>query len=75
MPSYDYYCPVNDKSIEVSHPMNDSVSNWGELCQIAGINPGDTPLASLVEKKFTCCQVSTKQSPELPCGRSKCMCA
>jgi hypothetical protein len=75
MPSYDYFCPANDKTIEISHHMDESVSTWGELCKKAGLEPGDTPLNSPVEKIFTCCQVSTKSStPELPCGRGKCAC-
>jgi hypothetical protein len=75
MPSYDYYCPANDLTIEVSHRMNETVSTWGELCEKSGQEPGSTPLESPVEKKITCCQISTKRSePELPCGRDTCGC-
>ena len=42
MPSYDYRCPANDRVVEVRHGMNDTVNTWGELCQLAGIEPGDT---------------------------------
>ncbi|MEW5823981.1 MAG: zinc ribbon domain-containing protein [Pseudomonadota bacterium] len=52
MPSYDYRCPANDRVVEVRHGMNDTVNTWGELCQLAGIEPGDTPAQSSVEKVF-----------------------
>jgi hypothetical protein len=75
MPSYDYFCPANDKTIEISHRMNETVSTWAELCAKAELDPGDTPPGSPVEKIFTSCQVSTNSSgPELPCGRSHCAC-
>ena len=38
MPTYDYHCPANDRIVEVNHRMNDKVSSWGELCELAGIN-------------------------------------
>ncbi|MBN1377940.1 MAG: zinc ribbon domain-containing protein [Gammaproteobacteria bacterium] len=75
MPSYDYHCPANDRTVEAKHRMSETISTWGELCENAGIDPGNTDLKSPVEKVFTCCQVSTRSAtPELPCGRSKCAC-
>ncbi len=72
MPSYDYFCPTNNQTIEVSHRMNETVQTWGELCNKAEIDPGSTPSDSPVEKRFTCCQVSTNAAPELPCGSGQC---
>ena len=43
MPTYDYRCEANDRVIEVKHGMNDTIENWGALCERAGIEPGDTP--------------------------------
>ena len=40
---YDYFCEVNNKTVEVSHSMNESLYTWGELCERAGIDPGSTP--------------------------------
>jgi hypothetical protein len=43
MPTYDYYCENNGKTVEVSHRMSEQVASWGELCERAGIDAGDTP--------------------------------
>ena len=50
MPNYDYFCPVNGRRVEVFHKLAESISSWGELCQRAGLAPGDTPADSPVEK-------------------------
>lgn len=42
MPTYDYRCEENDQIIEVRHSMNHKIQTWGELCDVAGINPGTT---------------------------------
>ncbi len=43
MPTYDYRCEANGRVVEVRHPMSETLSTWGELCRLAGIDPGDTP--------------------------------
>lgn len=53
MPTYDYRCEANDRVIEVSHRMSENLTNWGELCAHAGIEPGDTPLDMPVERLAT----------------------
>ena len=50
MPKYDYRCEQNAKTVEVSHSMNETVSTWGELCALAGIDTGETPEDSPVHK-------------------------
>jgi len=50
MPTYDYLCEANDRQVEVSHKMNESLNNWGELCQRAGIDPDDTPADTPVRR-------------------------
>jgi len=46
MPKYDYRCEQNEQTIEVSHSMSDIVNTWGELCELAGIETGETPADS-----------------------------
>ena len=43
MPRYDYRCEQNGQVIEVSHKMSEKLTTWGELCEKAGMEPGDTP--------------------------------
>ena len=53
MPTYEYRCPANGKTVEVSHAMADQVRTWGELCTRAEIDPGTTPPNAPVEKAIT----------------------
>ncbi|WP_333687329.1 zinc ribbon domain-containing protein [Methylococcus capsulatus] len=48
MPRYDYFCEANDSVVEVSHPMNDRLTTWGEVCERAGLAVGDTPVRKLI---------------------------
>lgn len=50
MPVYEYFCAANGKTVTVVHKMSEQVKTWGELCQAAGIDPGDTPPDAPVEK-------------------------
>jgi len=50
MALYDYYCEANDRTVEVRHGMSESVKNWGDLCELAGIDAGDTPLDAPLRK-------------------------
>ena len=50
MPKYDYNCPANGRTIEVMHRMSERLTTWGEVCKCAGIEAGDTPADSPVEK-------------------------
>ena len=36
MPTYDYYCPANARTLEVRHSMSEKLSTWGELRARAG---------------------------------------
>jgi len=42
MPTYDYYCESNGRTVEVSHKMAEQLRTWGELCERAGIAAGRT---------------------------------
>ena len=75
MPTYDYFCPANGRTLEVQHPMCESVSTWGELCRHAGIDPAGTAADVPVQRLISAAAVHTSPAPELPCGRSRCACA
>ena len=53
MPTYDYRCDANGKVLEVSHRMSDTISTWGDLCERAGVAPGNTPADSPVQRLAT----------------------
>ena len=50
VPFYDYQCPANGRIIEVRHSMRETVSSWASLCELADLDPGDTPHDSPVER-------------------------
>lgn len=62
MPTYDYRCATNGRVVEVRHPMSESVSTWGELCALAGIDAGETSVNTPVEKLITGGQVVRRSS-------------
>lgn len=72
MPRYDYRCPSNGKTIEVSHAMSESVATWGDLCARAGLKAGDTPPDAPVEKVvgLSFAHTGTQSAPSRPCGPS-----
>lgn len=72
MPTYDYRCDANGRVVEVKHAMSDSLGTWGELCERAGIDAGDTPPEAAVSRLSTGGQVIGAErlgNPE-PCGAS-----
>jgi len=50
MPSYDYYCDANGRTVEVNHTLKVSLSTWGEVCYVAQIPLGDTDPMAPVRK-------------------------
>ena len=50
MPFYTYLCPANGRQEEAMHGMSRTLTTWRELCEAAGLEPGDTPPDSPVEK-------------------------
>jgi len=76
MPTYDYRCEYNGQVIEVTHRMNERASTWGELCAITGIESGNMPLNSRVEKLITGGQVvrsgSLGDNTPPPCASGPC---
>lgn len=52
MPRYDYMCDDNGQTVEVTHGISSKINTWGELCQLAGIESGDTSVDATVRKIF-----------------------
>jgi hypothetical protein len=50
MPTYDYHCEQNKRTVTVQHGMKESIRNWGELCQRVGLEPDTTPAEAPVER-------------------------
>ena len=61
MPVYEYYCPTNERQVEVVHGMNTTLSTWEELCKAADMEMGDTPPESPVERLLFAVGVNTPQ--------------
>ena len=75
MPTYDYLCESNGVRLEVSHKMDRVVTTWSELCQLAGIDPGDTLADAPVKKLITAAAVvnsSALTNPEPTCPKGGC---
>ena len=68
MPTYDYRCDDNGRTLEVRHPMNAKLRTWGELCELLGIKPGDTPKGAAVRKVIT--NTSVMKSENLGSGEA-----
>ncbi len=50
MPSYDYFCEENGKTVEVAHGMNTKLTTWGEVCFAAQIPLGETDFSAPVRR-------------------------
>ena len=50
MPRYDYECEKNGRTVEVRHGIHEKLTTWGEVCECAQIDPGDTPANTPVER-------------------------
>ena len=76
MPSYDYRCEQNGQVVEVSHKMSEKLRTWGELCEKAGLEAGDTPVDTPVVRLITGGNVissSTLSNPDAPsCSTGGC---
>ncbi len=83
MPKYDYLCEANGQVVEVSHPMNEHLLTWGEVCARASIELGQTPSDFPVKKLITgggVVRPGALKNPELPpcqtgapcCGANSC---
>jgi hypothetical protein len=52
VPRYDYFCPGNGRTVEARHGMSETLHTWGQLCELSGLQPGDTPLDAPVERRL-----------------------
>ncbi len=78
MPRYDYHCPANDRTVEVSHSMTETLRTWGELCRRAGIDaggtPADAPVHRPVNRTVGVLAGGGDAMPSGPCGPGGCPC-
>lgn len=75
MPTYDYCCDANGRIVEARHRISETLANWGELCEKAGIAPGDTPADAPVRRLATGGNIvsrSALKNPEPACGGGGC---
>jgi len=75
MPTYDYRCTTNGQVIEVKHAMSETLTTWGEVCNHAGIELGNTPANSPVERLITGGQFvrsSALKNAEPSCASGSC---
>jgi predicted nucleic acid-binding Zn ribbon protein len=75
MPTYDYVCETNGIRLEVRHKIDESIGSWGDLCKIAGVSPGETPLDAPVKKLITAAAVVNRtalSNPEPACASGGC---
>jgi hypothetical protein len=61
MPTYEYYCETNGQTVEVLHGMGSTLSSWGELCIVAGIDTGETPENTPVERMLSAVSLLPKK--------------
>ena len=62
MPTYDYRCETNGQTVEVKHRMSEEIHTWGQLCELAGIDAGDTIADAPVRRLATGGQVVKSSS-------------
>jgi hypothetical protein len=75
MPTYDYFCEANDRKVEVSHKMSENLTNWGELCERAGQELGDTAADTPVKRLATGGNIinsSSRNEPAPACATGAC---
>ena len=66
MARYDYYCDATGQTIEVVHSISALVDSWGDLCQLASRDIGETDESSPVRKIIT-----TAPMANTPAGNSE----
>jgi len=78
MPYYEYHCASNGQTVEVRLGMGEHVETWGALTERAGLDRGDTPADTPVERLLSAPAPMTGESSAGPafggCG-SGCACA
>ena len=75
MPTYDYLCEANGRKVEVRHSMSEMLENWGQLCELAQLDPGDTPVNTPVRRLISggaFISRSSLSNPEPACSSGSC---
>jgi len=70
MPTYDYHCPENGREVEVFHAMSVQIATWGELCDLASIDVGQTARESPVQRQIGTGFAMTRN--QVSCSGQKC---
>ena len=71
MPTYMYCCDTNGQEVRVRHGMNEKLTTWGELCERAEFDPGETPVDAPIRKLLSAPAIissSSRSNPEPPCA-------
>lgn len=78
MPTYDYRCPSTGRTYEVRHAMARKATTWAELCELGGLDAGDTPPDAPVERLLGAPGVvgagALKNPAAPPCAAAKACC-
>jgi hypothetical protein len=76
VPTYEYHCAANGRSLEVKHRMSETLSTWGELCTAAGLasdgTPADSPIAKVLAPTFVAGGGKSEVSPPASGGGGHC---
>ena len=72
MPTYDYVCPQNGQEVSVFHAMSTRVATWGELCDLASVDVGETPPHSPVKRMIGTGFVLPQSSGQTSGGEDGC---
>ena len=85
MPAYDYHCEANGRTVEVNHTMTTMLHTWGELCDAADLEVGNTPVDTPLRRVFSAPLLSGSAAgadtdtgpaaaPSVPCQPNGCPC-
>ena len=81
MPAYDYHCETNGRTVEVSHAMTTLLQTWGQLCDSADLDPGETPVDAPLRRVFSAPLIGGKEpaaaaqpTASVACQPSGCAC-
>lgn len=72
MPNYEYRCATNGRTLEVRHGMEQRLQTWGELAARAGVDPGDTPPDTPVERLLSAPVPLTSSASDPESGFQEC---
>ncbi|MGD2044762.1 MAG: zinc ribbon domain-containing protein [Gemmatimonadota bacterium] len=78
MPYYEYRCGANGRTLEVRHGMAERLETWGDLAARAGVDSGDTPPDTPVERLLSApvplTSSSSDSGPDFPGCGAGCAC-